>query len=86
MSANARERTWNVIELGINAIGMISLCCPHCGTDALMPRAATESPIIASIGLGLIFDNPSYNPGAAVLPVTVRCRTCRHVFTRKEAV
>ena len=76
--------TWEVLELGIAPAGSISLCCPHCGKDASMPIIRTQSPIIASIGLGLIFDNPTYNPGAAVLPVTVRCRACRHVFTRKE--
>jgi hypothetical protein len=34
--------------------------------------------------LGLVFDNPSYRPKESPLPVTVRCRTCRHLFTRKD--
>ncbi len=78
-------RTWQIVELGIEPTGVISLCCPHCAADAEMPVAKTLSPIIASVGLGLIFDNPSYRPGAAVLPETVRCRHCRHIFTRKES-
>jgi len=79
-----RPRTWEVLQLDITPAGVISLCCPPCGTDAEMPIAHTESPVIAAIGLGLIFDNPSYNPGAAVLPRTLRCRTCRHLFTRTD--
>jgi hypothetical protein len=79
-----RVKTWDIIELGIIPVGTISLCCPHCGTDAEIPITKTESPVIAAVGLGLIFDNPNYQPGAAVLPETIRCRTCRHIFTRKE--
>jgi hypothetical protein len=80
---NLRLKTWEIIELGIAPAANISLCCPHCAEDAVMPIARTESPVIASVGLGLIFDDPCYRPGAAVLPVTIRCRTCRHTFTRK---
>ena len=77
-------KTWKVMKLGIQPVGTISLCCPHCGTDAEMPIGQIESPIIASIGLGLIFDNPSYIPEKDILPITVKCRSCRRVFTTES--
>lgn len=80
-------KTWKVIELGIKPANTIGLCCPHCGTDANIPIARTESPVIASIGLGLIFDDPAYKPQTQVLPTLIKCRYCRRVFEydRKEA-
>jgi len=83
---SVRTKTWKVIELGIKPVGKISLCCPHCATDAEMPIAKTASPVIAAIGLGLIFDDPAYRPGEAILPATIRCRACRHTFTQKDIV
>ena len=79
------RKTWKVVKLGIKPVGTISLICPHCCTDAEMPIAATDSPVIAAIALSLIFDDPTYKPTLPILPMTVRCRTCRRTFTRIEA-
>lgn len=77
-------KTWKILELGIEPAGVISPHCPHCGADADLPHAHTESPIIASIGLGLVFDNPAYAPPRPVLPAKIQCRHCRRVFVWKE--
>jgi hypothetical protein len=78
------KRTWKVLELGIAPTSTLSLCCPHCGTDAVMPVGEPDSPVIAAVGLGLIFDNPTYRPAAPILPKTIKCRTCRRVFTTRK--
>ena len=72
--------TWDVLELGINVADTISLCCPKCSADAEMPIAKSHSPIIAAIGLGLIFDDPTYIPEGQLLPSVIRCRHCRETF------
>ena len=74
-------KTWDVLELGMTPTGTISLCCPECGEDAEMPISKPASPVIAAIGLGLIFDNPTYVPKGAILPTTIKCRTCHRVFS-----
>ena len=75
-------RTWKIIELGIVPVGKIGLCCPHCGIDAEMPIATTKSPVIASLGLDLIFDDPNYNPDD-ILPKRIKCRYCRSIYEQK---
>lgn len=77
-------KTWEVLKLELAPVGKISLICPHCGVDAEMPIGKTQSPVIAAIALALIFDNPSYRPRKRVLPHTVKCRYCKHVFTEGE--
>jgi hypothetical protein len=82
-----KQKTWDVLELGIEAVDKIALSCPNCGTDAVMPIGDTsKNPVIAAIGISLIFDRPSATPKVSPLPTTIRCRTCRRVFTRKEEV
>lgn len=81
----ARTKTWDVVVLGITPVGTISLCCPKCGTDAEMPIGDTsQNPVIASVGLSLIFDRPGDAPKDPITPVEVRCRTCRRVFTQNQ--
>jgi hypothetical protein len=38
------------------------------------------SSVIATIGLGLIFDSPGHIPPDGYLPEAVQCRKCRNVF------
>jgi len=73
-------KTWKIIKLGIKPQDDISLICPHCGTDASMPISKIDSPVIASIGLGLIFDNPSYIPQEQILPSIIQCRYCKRIY------
>lgn len=80
-----RRATWKVLswELpdGKVADGEIELACPLCGQDAVVPtHGAAGSPIIAAIGLALIFDDPGHVPPAEFLPGSIQCRQCRNVF------
>lgn len=80
-------RTWKVIQSGdgFNPTDSIFLECPHCGLDAEMPYKPMDgNPVIAAMGLALIFDrNPKTMPHR-VLPKEVQCRQCRRVFVHDE--
>lgn len=67
---------------GFEPTGVIALSC-ECGLDAEMPFREWEgNPVIAAIGLSLVFDKPGMGqPPHAMLPETVQCRKCRRIFT-----
>lgn len=80
-------KTWNVTRWDSkpHKTHLISLICPHCGTDAAlevgdMPGAS----MIAAVGLSLIFDPPSYAPPDNTLPDEIKCRTCRKIFSGED--
>lgn len=56
------------------------LSCPRCGASALIPVGPTKSPIIAAIGLNLIFDEPSHKPDPSFMPDEIQCRNCRAIY------
>jgi hypothetical protein len=80
-----RKCTWKVVDWASKgkrkADGELELACPRCFHDAFLPTCGKlESPIIAAVGLGLIFDRPSYVPPRGYLPDEIQCRNCRRVF------
>lgn len=79
-------RTWKVIRLGeaFEPNSTISLICPTCGEDAQMPcRELPDNPVIASVGLAMIFDRPGRVPGFQLLPDLIQCRRCKHKYERE---
>lgn len=57
------------------------LCCPHCETDQQLEIGDTPGGvIIAALGLGLVFDPPSYSPPTNCMPDTIQCRYCKKIF------
>jgi hypothetical protein len=78
-----RVRTWKVLQWHDRPERTESYCvaCPECGTDAFLEVGKVPALVIGAIGLGLIFDTPSYQPPSNFLPNMIRCRTCRMAFT-----
>ena len=82
-------RTWKTLGWRDKPIKTqsISLICPHCATDAEIDVGHTEGAmIIAAIGLGVIFDPPSYTPRDNFMPDRIQCRKCRRVYDSMETV
>ena len=82
-----QKKTWNTLSWTDRPerTRAISLICPFCGTDAELHIAETPSAkVIASIGLGVIFDPPSFLPPENFMPDELKCRTCRKIFSNKE--
>lgn len=74
-------KTWKVLSWPAQKSGTISLSCPHCGNDAECPTSGQPgSLVIAAIGLGIVFDNPSHTPPENWLPTVIQCRKCRRIF------
>ena len=80
----ASEKSWKVLRWDDQPeqIGDgLMLACSNCGNDALMPTGIFKSPVIAAIGLSLVFDNPSYVPEENLMPSEVQCRKCKTIWT-----
>lgn len=76
------EPTWNVLRWESKPEGVensISLICPKCQHEATMPMIG-KHPIIAAIGLRLIFDPANYIPPKGFLPTAIQCRQCQTIF------
>ena len=79
---NRKRRTFKVLNEDFLADGGIDLICPGCGIEAEVPtRGHAESPVIASLGLNVIFENPSYVPPPNWMPKMIQCRYCRRIFS-----
>lgn len=77
-------KTWNIRKWKNRpeATQKIGLCCPFCATDAQIEIGVpVGASIIASVGLGLIFDPPRYVPPDNLMPDEIKCRTCRKIFS-----
>lgn len=64
----------------------VNLQCMHCGKDADLEVADIPALIIASMGMGVIFDPPSYDPPDNFFPDEIQCRSCRRIFSGEPAV
>ena len=85
-------KTWKILDWSNRPEGIpkgesISLMCPNCGNDAgLQTAGVTNPPILAIMGMGIVFDPPTYIPPEYWLPKTIQCRKCRIIyFSGKEA-
>jgi hypothetical protein len=82
----SRPKTWRVLRWDggpkdLDSLPVVELWC-DCGQEAYVPISSEpESPIIARIGRGLIFDDPGYRPPKGWLPTEIQCRRCRRIFT-----
>jgi len=80
-------KTWDVIESGesFEPNDRISLMCPRCGVDAVLPfRRDPSNEVIAATGLSLVYDYPGRMPDFDVLPKTIKCRYCKRYFSRGQ--
>jgi hypothetical protein len=60
----------------------ISPVCPKCGRDAVLEIGDTPGgTIIATIGLGIVFDPPGYVPPENFMPQEIQCRGCRSIWS-----
>lgn len=76
-------RTWKVIswpKRPKQITNWVPLDCP-CGYEANCP-ASTDAPIIAAMGMRLVFDPPNYEPPANYLPDEIKCRKCGRIFSK----
>ena len=85
-------KTWKILDWSNRPEGIpkgesISLMCPNCGNDAgLQTAGVTNPPILAIMGMGIVFDPPTYIPPEYWLPETIQCRKCRIIYSSgKEA-
>lgn len=62
----------------------IVLACPRCGEDSEMQIGEPGCLIIASIGLGLIFDPPGAVPAPHFMPDAVQCRHCKTIWESSD--
>lgn len=78
-----RTATWKIIDWKDRPAETqdIPIDCPHCEREAVMTVGKTPTPIITIIGMGVIFDDASYQPSDNFFPTTIRCRNCRKFFT-----
>jgi len=58
--------------------GEAELTC-DCGQEARVPTKG-HALVVASIGMGLVFDPPSFPPPADFLPATIQCRRCGRIY------
>ena len=63
----------------------VPLMCPNCETDAdLRTAGVTNPPILAIMGMDIIFDPPTYKPPKYWLPKTIQCRKCRIIYSSEK--
>ena len=80
-------KTWKILSWSNRPEGIpegepIPLMCPNCETDAdLRTAGVTNPPILAIMGMGIVFDPPTYKPPEYWLPETIQCRKCRIIYS-----
>lgn len=80
-----KRRTWKVIKWLVRPkyiATWIPLDC-ICGYEAECP-ASTKTPIIAVMGMSLIFDQPDYIPPKGFLPDIIKCRKCGRIYSGEK--
>lgn len=85
MSNNVKR--WKVLEWADKPTQLRTICptCPKCGWDGELEVGPTPgATILATIGLGIVFDPPGYQPPAAFMPQAIQCRGCRRVWSTEE--
>ena len=59
--------------------GEVPLTC-QCGQEANAPTKGSAT-MIAVVGMGIVFDTPSFPPPAGFLPKEIQCRRCGRIYT-----
>ena len=80
-------RTWKVLEPDdFEETGEpVGTTCPNCWADADLPTHGHPGAlIIATMGLGIVFDPPDHTPPDGWLPTTIECRRCHHIYSEGE--
>jgi hypothetical protein len=76
-----RVATWKVLDWDAEPDGRLLLACPKCKREAYLPTSGPPgSPVIAAVGLSLIFDKAGHVPPDSFIPKAIQCRACRNVF------
>ena len=74
-------RTFKIPKTDRAVVDKISLLCPECGNEAIIPIYEKPlSAVIAAIGFSLIFEDPQYEPPLGFMPDSVTCRECKSTF------
>ena len=61
-----------------------SICpaCPKCGWDGELEVGETpDALILATIGLGIVFEPAGYRPPQNFMPDAIQCRGCRSIWS-----
>lgn len=86
VARGSRAATWRVLRWDDRPAvqGTVSLTC-DCGHDAECPVAGDlGGHVIAVIGMGVVFDPPSFIPPSNFMPNEVACRKCGRVYNDTE--
>ena len=78
-------RKWKVVQWTgkpEDVAAWVPLDCP-CGYEAKCP-ASVRAPIIAAVGMRLVFDPPDYQPPENYLPDIIKCRKCGRMYSSRE--
>ncbi len=77
-------RTWDVVAWADRPerTQWIGFVCPSCGNEAELEVGADPgAAVVATIGLGVVFDPSGHTPPDNFMPDEVRCRKCRRIFS-----
>ena len=59
----------------------IELTCPKCGAEITCEtKGEINASVVATVGLGVIFEPAGYEPPKDWLPDEVRCKVCKTVY------
>ena len=84
------EKTWKVLRFDCQQPApaqeiTVEMTCPGCRATAMLTMMEPGNPVIASIGLNLVFDDPDFTPPHKFMPEEIQCRSCRKIFSAGES-
>ena len=80
----SNDRKWKVIDWPDRPTTASAICpvCPECGWDGELEVGATPGAlVIATVGLGIVFEPSDYKPPSNFLPRAIQCRGCRRIWS-----
>ncbi len=81
-----KVKRWKVLDWPDRPVceRTIEPCCPRCGWDGELEIGPTPGALIlATVGLGIVFEPSDYEPPKNFMPREIQCRGCRRIFTDK---
>lgn len=81
-------RRWKVVQWDDPPVlrRTIVATCPKCEWDGELEIGETLGAlIIATIGLGIVFEPSDYRPPTNFMPAAIQCRGCRRVWSEEVA-
>jgi len=79
------KRSWKVLswEPRPERVRLVELRC-GCGRWADCEVGEVDALIVATTGMGVVFDPPGYRPPANFFPDVIKCRRCGREYSIKE--